>query len=125
MTKILVPTSGPTTAEEIADYIMEVAHSLDAEVVAFHVCHHGGSREAGELSLEYFAKAGEENGVTVECCFGQGPVIDQIVDFAEENGINLIVMGASQGRVVDQWISSDVRNQTTIPVLVVPYQIFD
>ena len=125
MTKILVPTAGPTTAASIAEYMMQVAQSIDADIVALHVCRPGGSTEAAELSLDYFINAGREAGVVVESCVREGAVIHQIVDFAEQNAVDLIVMGASQGRVVDQWLSSDVRDQTCIPVLVVPYQMFD
>jgi len=122
---ILIPTAGQTTARETADYAMQIAKSLDAKVIALHVIKPGKSSEAGELSLEYFAHAGEASGVEVECHFRTGAVINQIVDFAEENDIDLIVMGASEGRVIEQWLSSDVSQSTAIPVLVIPFQIFD
>lgn len=125
MVTILVPAAGQTTAAETADYVMQVARSLDAKVIALHIVGTGKSTEAGELSLEYFKNAGQDHDIPVECCFRSGAVIDQIVDFAEENEVDLILMGASDGRVVDQWISSDVRDSTTIPVLVMPYQIFE
>lgn len=125
MTRILVPTAGQATAAGVAEYTMQIARSIDAEIVALHVVRPGMSREAGELSLEYFAKAGTKADVPVECHFREGGVLHQIVDFAEENRIDLIVMGASNGRIVDQWISSDVRESTTIPVLVIPFQVFE
>lgn len=103
---------------------MQVAASLDAEVVAMHVIKPGKAKEAGELSLEYFRKAGSAYDVDVECHFREGAVIHQIVYFAEENEVDLIVMGASSGRVLDQWLVSDIRENTEIPVLVIPYQIF-
>ena len=125
MAKILVPTSGCATAAETAGYVMLVAKAIGADVLVLHVIKPGGSKEAGELSLQYFADAGEENDVHVECQFREGAVIHSIVDFAEENDVDLIVMGASQGRVVDQWLSSDIRDSTSIPVLIIPFQIFD
>lgn len=125
MTKILVPTAGCTAAAEAADYVMQIALAIGADVVVLHVIKPGGSKEAGELSLQYFADAGEKNDVHVECQFREGAVIHNIADFAEENDVDLIVMGASQGRVVDQWLSSDIRNSTSIPVLIIPFQIFD
>ena len=125
MTKILVPTSGCAAARETADYVMQVARAISADVVTLHIIKTGGSKEAGELSLEYFANAAEENDVHVECQIRAGAVIQNIVDFAEENEVDLIVMGASQGRIIDQWLSSDVRSNTAIPVLVIPFQIFD
>ena len=125
MTRILVPTSGPSAAAETADYAMQIADSLNATVVVLHVVRPGKTREAGELTMEYFAEAGENNEVNVVTHFAEGALLDTIIDFAEENDIDLIVMGASQGTIVDKWISSDVRDNTSIPVLVIPYQIFD
>ena len=125
MTRILVPTSGPSAAAETADYAMQIADSLNATVVVLHVVRSGKTREAGELTMEYFAEAGENNEVNVVTHFAEGALLDTIIDFAEENDIDLIVMGASQGTIVDKWISSDVRDNTSIPVLVIPYQIFD
>ncbi|NIO42682.1 MAG: universal stress protein, partial [Burkholderiales bacterium] len=60
-----------------------------------------------------------------ECHSREGAVLDQIIEFAEQNEIDLIVMGASRGAIVDLWISSDVRDNTTIPVLMIPYQMVD
>ena len=125
MLRILVPTTGHSTAAETADYAMQVARATEAEVVALHVLRPGHSREAGELALEYFQSAGVEHDVNVESHFRQGVLVDQIIEFAEDQSIDLILMGASQGVVVDQWISSDVRYNTVIPVLVIPYQMFE
>ena len=125
MLKILVPTAFQTAATETADYVMQVARSLNAKVVALHVVRTGDSTEAGELSLEYFKNAGLDHDIDVECCFRSGAVIEQIVDFAEQNDVNLIVLGASEGRVFDKWISSGLHDSTVIPVLVIPYQIFE
>ena len=97
--------------------------ALDADVIALHVIKPGNSREAGELSLQYFTDAGQSYGVEVETEFREGAVIRQIVSYAEEREVSLIVMGASHGRVLDQWLVSDVRESTEIPVLVIPYQI--
>ncbi len=121
--KILVPTAGATTAAETADYIMGVAMALNADVVVLHIVRPGQATEAGELSLEIFEKAGDFADVNVECELRHGPVIDEIIDFAELEQVALIVMGASHGRVIDMWVGSEVRDQTSIPVLILPYQV--
>lgn len=125
MLKILVPTAGQTAAKDTAEYAMQVASTLDADVIALHVIKPGNSKEAGELSLEYFINAGRDYDVNVETEFREGGVIRQIVDYAQEREVGLIVMGASRGRVVEKWLVSDVRESTDIPVLVIPYQIFE
>ncbi len=123
MVRILVPTAGPAAAAETADYVMQVSKSIDAKVLVLHVVRSGGARESGELCMETMTTAAKANSVEVECHFREGAVISQIVDFAEENEVDLIVMGASNGRIFESWVSSDVRQNTTIPVLVIPYQI--
>ena len=124
MLKILVPTSGQAAAEDTADYAMQVASALNADILALHVIKPGNSKEAGELSLQYFTNAGRTYDVDVETEFREGSVIKQIVGYAAEREVDLIVMGASHGRVLDQWLVSDVRDNTEVPVLVIPYQIF-
>ena len=121
--KILVPTAGQKAAQDTAEYAMQVA--LDADVIALHVIKPGNSREAGELSLQYFTDAGQSYGVEVETEFREGAVIRQIIDYAESNLVSLILMGASNGSVVERWLSHEVLAQTAVPVLVMPYQIFD
>ena len=121
--KILIPTAGVAAASETAEYATCVAHALDAQVVVVHVVRPGKSHESAELCLDVFAQAAEDNMVEMTGHIVEGAIAHQIVDFAEENSIDLIVMGASNGTVVDNWMSSDVCGMTAIPVLVIPYQI--
>lgn len=121
--RILIPTAGVAAATETADYVIEVALAMDAEVFVLHVVRPGKSHEAGELCLEVFRHAGEAGSVSVRGHIEEGVIAHQIVDFAEENEIDLIVMGAGNGTVVDNWMSSDVCRMTSIPVLVILNQI--
>lgn len=121
--RILIPTAGVAAAMETADYVFEIANAIDAEVFVLHVVRPGKSREAGELCIEIFCESGKEAGVPIQGEISEGSTAHQIVDFAEENKIDLIIMGASNGVVVDDWMSSDVCGMTLTPVLVIPYQI--
>lgn len=121
--KMLVPTSGAASARETVEYVMQVAQAINAELLVLHVIKPGHASEAGELPLETFQLAAAEAGIKVDCDLRVGSVIHQIIDFAEENEVDLILMGASNGAIVDQWISSDVCGNTNIPVLVIPYQV--
>ena len=123
--KMLVPTAGAASATETVEYVMQVAQAINADLLVLHVIRPGHSHEAGELTLETFKNAAEGAEINVDCHLREGGVIHQIIDFAEENEVDLIVMGASNGAIVDQWISSDVCGNTNIPVLVIPYQVFD
>lgn len=123
--KILVPTSGVTPAQETADYVMEIASAISADVLALHAVRPGHSSEAGELCLEIMQNAAKEANVSIECLLRQGPVIDEIIEAAEEQEVSLIVMGASEGFVVERWLSSEVCGNTRVPVVVIPYQVFN
>lgn len=104
---------------------MEIARSINAEVLAVHVVRPGHASEVGELCLKIMEDAAGEANIPIECSLRHGPVIDEIIVVAEEQGVNLIVMGASNGYVVEQWLSSEICGNTKIPVLVIPYQVFD
>lgn len=49
-------------------------------------------------------------------------MVEQIVLCAEQSGIDLIIMGASQGKVISEWLSADVLGHTDTPVLVIPHE---
>lgn len=121
--KILVPTAGEAAARETAEYILEIALAIGADVLVLHVIRPGKSPEVGERSIKVFREAGEQAGVDVEGSVTEGSIPSEIADFAERHDVTLIVMGASNGAVIDQWTSSDVSELTTIPVLVIPYQV--
>lgn len=125
MKKILVPTSGTVTAFESAEYAMRVAKAIKAEIHVLHVFTEDEDPDSIKDSLHVFENASEGTLVPVYGFTAFGKVIDQIIEHAESNDINLILMGASNGLVVEKWISHDVLGQTSVPVLVMPYQIFD
>lgn len=120
--RILVPTSGVSPARQTAVYVMEIALALRSDVLALHVVRPGHSSEVGELCLEIMENAAKEANVSIECLLCQGPVIDEIISVAEEQEVGLIVMGASEGFVVDRWLSSEVCGNTRVPVVLIPYQ---
>ena len=123
MNQILVPTSGTTAAYESADYVMQIAQAIGAEVHILHVVSTDDDGEADE-PLKMFEMASEFNQVKVRGVIRYGNVVKEIIDYAENNHINLVLMGASNGEVVEKWLGHDVLGHTSIPVLVMPYQIF-
>lgn len=122
--KILVPTSGITPAQQTAVYIMEIAAAINAEVLAMHVVRPGHSSEVGELCLEIMENAAKQANVPFKGMLSRGPVIDEIIKVAEVEDASLIVMGASDGFVVERWLSSEICGNTRVPVVVIPYQVF-
>ena len=122
--KILVPTSGVTPAQQSAQFVMEIAAAIDAEVLAVHVVRPEHAAESGELCLEIMEEVAKEHGIAIQCLLRQGLVVDKLIEVAEEHDVNLIVMGASEGFVVERWLSSEIRGCTKVPVVVIPYQVF-
>jgi len=117
--KILVPTAGIVPAKEKADYIMDIATKLNAEVTVIHILDLGEDSEGSE-ALEVFSEAGKKKGIKVNTHLKEGNVVPTIVDFAESENAGLIVMGASEGRIVAEWILTDVIDKTNIPVVIIP-----
>jgi nucleotide-binding universal stress UspA family protein len=117
---ILVPTSGVVPAKEKADYILEIASRLKASVTVIHILDLGEGTD-GKKALQFFSELGDEKGVKVNTYLKEGNVVPTIVDFAENEKANLIVMGASEGRIVADWIVTDVIDKTSIPVVIIPH----
>jgi nucleotide-binding universal stress UspA family protein len=119
--KILVPTSGPIPAEENARYILKMARSLRAEVVVVHVRDKGESRE-GDLALDIFDKVSKELGVKVRLKPAIGEVSKTLIEIAKLEEVNLIVLGATEGRNVARWIIDKIKEETDIPVVIIPWR---
>jgi len=121
--KILVPTAGPVPAKEKADYIVNIAKGLGADLTVLHILKEGEQGEKGEEAFNLFAQAGQKAEVNVTKLSGKGDVVSSIIDSAEKESADLILMGASPGKVVAEWISADVMTKTRIPVVVIPHEL--
>jgi nucleotide-binding universal stress UspA family protein len=124
--KVLVPTAGPVPARERADDIMRIARNLNSELVIIHILtpeHVNNSlkRSEGEEALEIFVEAAGRKGIRISTELIEGEVVKSIIDYSEANGIDLIVMGASEDQIVAEWIISDLKKNSKVPVVVVPY----
>ena len=121
LTRILVPTAGPVPAKMNADYIMNLARRLQAQVYAIHIRDIKEERESGLEALKIFEKTGSKWNVPVVTEMLVGKVVDNIIDIAERRKIDLIVMGGSQDRIVSDWIVTEVLKETRIPVVIIPF----
>ena len=119
--KILVPTAGPVPAAENANYILEIAKKLNADVVVLHILDLA-EEDVGEKALKIFVDLGSEMGVKVKTILKEGNVVPIIVDCVEDEKANLIIMGASKGRIIAEWIVTDVMEKTNVPVVIIPYR---
>lgn len=134
---VLIPTDGSNRAEYAADHAIELADQIDATV---HVVHVVNQRQYGEtpalssyeLAFEQLEEQGEEytqelaeqaheRDLDVETAVTRGLPHEEIVEYAESHGIDLIVMGrAGAGGVEMPHIGSvtdRVIRTTKTPVL--------
>ena len=119
--KIMVPTSGPVPAEQNARYILKMARSLRADVLVVHVRDKGEDRE-GDIALDIFDKVSKELGVPVTLKPAIGEISQTIIEIARLEEIDMIVMGATEGRNVAKWIIDKITSQTDIPVVLIPWK---
>jgi len=123
--RIMAPTAGEIPARENAEYLVKLVKSLRGELLVVHILDDvtptGSEAEMkGEKALGYFKQAAEYNGVPVTARMLRGPVARCIIEEAEKERVDLIVMGVSEGRTVAEWIVSDLKDRCRIPVVVAP-----
>ncbi len=119
--KILVTAAGPNPAKDKAGYVMNFAKRLGAEVIALHVSQ-TEDQTRGQETLNIFAEAGRKAEVNVVKILKSGNIISNIIESAEKEGVNLIVMGATPGKGAAEWISTCVMEKAKIPVVVIPHE---
>lgn len=122
--KLLVPTAGPAPAMEKADYIMKLATRLHAEILALHIVKNKEDKakcDQGTEALQIFEQMGIKYNIKVNTFLVEGELIPTIIKYAEDNEVDLIVMGGSEdGKMIADWIFSDLRYQTDLPVVIAP-----
>ena len=119
--RLLVPTAGPNPAKQNAKYIVELARKLKAELDVVHILDLAADRAPGDEALKIFKDHGNKLGVPVRTHMVEGNVVPTIVDMAEDQNSNLIVMGGSSGSLVAEWIVTDVMHKSPVPVVIIPY----
>lgn len=119
--KILVPTAGLGPAKKNSKYILQIAKKLGAEVIVIHITD-PGEEEVDRSTLDEFLEGGNRMKVPITAEIIEGNVVPTIVDYALDEKVNLIIMGASPGRLVADWVVSQVLERSQIPVVIIPYQ---
>ena len=101
--RILVPLDGSKFAEQAFPPVVELARAFDSEVVLIEVCEPEES-ESGQACRLYIRNEAEKlrrsmegSAANVSTVVLTGKPAEQILDYAQQNDINLIIM-ASHGR---------------------------
>jgi nucleotide-binding universal stress UspA family protein len=122
--KILVPTAGPEPARMNALRIVKIAKSFNAEIVVVHIRDQGESRE-GDMALEIFSKVATEEKLPHKLIPAIGEISSTIIGQAKFHEVDLIIMGATEGRGVAGWIVDRIMANTDAPVLILPWTKVD
>lgn len=101
--QILIATDGSDIAKKVVSSGIELAKAVGAKVYASYVIssRFGSGKavrdhfvEEGNEALAYVQEAGKAADVEVESLMLEGIPSEEIIDFAEKNDIDLIVMGS-------------------------------
>ncbi len=117
--KLLVPTAGPVPAQEKAEYISKLACSLGAEMVVLHIAINNNTKP-GKEAFKIFEGHCSKDNIKLKTVIETGEVIQSISKVAESEKVDLIVMGASEGRMVAKWLATDVMERSKVPIVIIP-----
>lgn len=136
--RILVPTDGSQNGAAAIDEAIDVAGKYGASVHGLYVINtsampspeiqfreefeaHG--EEVGREAVAAVADAAEEAGIEATTSIRRGAPSEQILDYAEEHDVDLIVMGthgrSGLGHVLLGSVTERVIHRSDIPVLTV------
>ncbi|USZ67155.1 universal stress protein [Halorussus salilacus] len=136
--RILVPTDG-TEQAAVTTHALNVAELCDATVHALYVVDQKALNyqpseagreetrrtrlEEGEEATDRIAERGADRGVEVATAIEEGTPAEVVVDYAEENDAEMIVMGTHGRSGVDRYVLGSVTEQVVrtseVPVLTV------
>ena len=138
--QILIATDSSETAKEAADFGIEMVGCSGAKVYAVYVIETTPYRSVpldqiwsnnvleefekeGNEATSYVEKIAKDAGMEVESRVLKGDPAEKIVTFAEDNNIDMIIMGSlgkgGYERLVMGSVSEKVMRHAKIPVLVV------
>jgi nucleotide-binding universal stress UspA family protein len=137
--RILVPTDGSECADRAVDHAIDIAAQYDAElhvlsvIDARDVSHSAPAinfeqieqtlRTRAESVVEDAADRAEGAGVSTVSAVESGLPDDAVIEYAEEHGCDLIVMGTHGRTGLERYLLGSVTERTvrrsTVPVLTV------
>lgn len=138
--KILIATDGSEYSKKPVDYGIELAKSTWAKLYTIYVVDtraydpialsspeeyaYSLLRHEGEAATGYVAERARAVGLEVERIISEGHPADEIIKYADENSIDLIVVGTfgkgGLNRILLGSVANKVIRTAKMPVLVVP-----
>jgi nucleotide-binding universal stress UspA family protein len=124
--KVVAPTAGPTPASRSADFIAGLCRDIDAQMIVIHVRAKGSklTEKEEKEAFSIFQEAAQKTGVKVRTRLVEGEIVKSILDSAERESADLIVMGATAEPELKKWIKGnvllEVMERSTVPVTIIP-----
>ncbi|WP_255151285.1 universal stress protein [Halorarius halobius] len=134
---VLVPTDGSDAADAAVDHAIDHALRYDATLHVVHVVDEesvpptpdagrvlGALEQQGRDAIERVARRAGDAGVdTVESAVVSGPPHEAILEYVDEKGVDLVVMGTHGRRGLDRYLLGSVTERVVrladVPVLAV------
>ena len=118
--KIIVPNAGSVPDQRTVGYVINIAKRLNVQLVVLYILTENEREAAGERSLSLFIENGKKEKVPVDGILRRGDIAQVIIEVFEEKSVDLIVLGASHGVIVAEWMNSRAIERADIPVLIIP-----
>ncbi|QZA88264.1 universal stress protein [Salinarchaeum sp. IM2453] len=135
--KILVPTDNSDPSRRAIEHAVHAASQSGSELHGLFVTDSGTVENLagrypqqedaltaiGEDALEHVKAAGEDHGVSVKTEIVSGVAHEEIINYAEENDIDVIIMGTHGRRGIERVLMGSVTERVIktadIPVMVI------
>ncbi len=139
--KIMIATDGSELVQKAVDSAIEIAKLSEAQLYAIYVIALGSYsitpyidaewekamkehlRKEGKEATAYVENAGKAANVEVKSIILEGSPANEIIDFAEKNDIDLIIMGSHGKSAIQRFLIGSVAEKVVkyskIAVLVV------
>ena len=118
--KIIVPSAGPAVDQRTADYVINIAKRLDAQLVVVRVLTEKEKEAEGEENLSVFVELGKRENVPINIILRHGDIASTIIEISQEKSVDLIILGVGHGEIVAEWMNAGAMEKTDIPVLLIP-----
>ena len=138
---ILVPTDGSAAVVEAVERAVDLAERYDATVHALYVVDSSAYgtldmstsvvvdalEDEGETAVSYVAEEAEAAGVPVETAVVTGTPHRMIMDYIDDNDVDMVVMGTHGRRGFDRFLLGSVTEKVvrTAPVPVMTVRVPD
>ena len=121
--KILVPLDGSKNSEEALSYAALIAKTGDAQVSVLSVADGDGAKRWFSDYLYQQEQKLQQRGVNAVSLVTCGAAADEILNFAEKNEVQLIIMSSHGSGGMSRWtigsVSNKVIRESYVPLLLI------